>query len=245
MNATTTTTEPVRVRNILTTDAERLAYMDENYPNRPTCCFCKKKVECPYGNNPAPLAKRGKCCGMCNQVVIFVRMGIIPIAVARTNKKNLKALYDLVVQPVAPPVPVSSCVPPLPTLDEDMTEEEYEANHSIARAFEKRYEERNEEGECPDLRICFDNAEMEQVVSADKAIVLRQQLDCYCYGERCGFLPEPEITTIPVPYNGRPITKRDCCEALVSSNWKCCNHLFLEMFHKGKTDNERIICCGN
>jgi hypothetical protein len=99
MNATQRIT--LRIRPVLT-DEERRAYMDEKYPNRPTCCFCGEKTECPYGNNPAPLAKRGKCCGFCNQVVIFVRMGIIPITLARKNKKNLKMLYDFVMRNAEP-----------------------------------------------------------------------------------------------------------------------------------------------
>jgi hypothetical protein len=129
----------------------------------------------------------------------------------------------------------------------EMTEEEYLANHSIAKEFEKRYAERIDgiDVDCAYLEISFDNAEMNDIVSAEKAIVLRQTTDCYCYCDSVGFLPKPKITTIPVPYEGRPITKRDCCEAIVKSNWKCCNHCFLEYFDKGNTDDERIMYLGS
>jgi len=245
MNATQPTT--LRVRRILRTDEERRAYMDEKYPNRPTCCFCKKKVECPYGNNPAPLANRGKCCGECNQVVIFVRIGLIPLDLAKKNKKNLKELYAFAVgftEIVADPEPEPEPVPvPLPAL-EKTEEEQYEADHSIARAFEERYAERV--SSTPNLHICFDNAEMEEVVSKDKAVVLRQETNCYCYSAPpVGFLPQPEIKTIPVPYEGRPITKRDCCEAIVKSNWKCCNHLFLEGFARPNENGEVVLVLGS
>ena len=63
-----------------------------------TCCLCGNKTECPYGNNPAPIAEleRGVCCNKCNQVVILVRLGIIPLELAQQNENNLKMLFDLV-----------------------------------------------------------------------------------------------------------------------------------------------------
>jgi hypothetical protein len=38
------------------------------------CCFCGTIIE-GYGNNPAPLKERGKCCDTCNEtLVIPIRM---------------------------------------------------------------------------------------------------------------------------------------------------------------------------
>ena len=98
MNADTDTTNTdIQPRRRMTKEEQEL-YYDTKYPNRPICCFCGKKTDCPFGNNPAPIVKSGKCCGACNNVVIFVRMGIIPLPFAKKNKKNLRLLYDLVVQ---------------------------------------------------------------------------------------------------------------------------------------------------
>jgi len=39
------------------------------------CCLCGKKFE-GWGNNPAPLAKKGECCDDCNiNKVIPARLG--------------------------------------------------------------------------------------------------------------------------------------------------------------------------
>ena len=62
--------------------------------SNPICCLCEKMCECPYGNNPQPLRKRGVCCGHCNSTVILVRMGLIRWELARHHIKNLKMLYD-------------------------------------------------------------------------------------------------------------------------------------------------------
>jgi len=64
---------------------EAKAHYDAKYPNRPICCFCGEKTECPYGNSPAPLASEGKCCGKCNNMVIFARIGLISIEDAKTS----------------------------------------------------------------------------------------------------------------------------------------------------------------
>ena len=93
-NQTETQTQTTQPRRRLTRD-EWVAEMDKKYPDRPNCCLCGNKTECPFGNNPAPIARKGVCCGECNNVVIFVRMGIIPLEL---TKKNLKMLYDLVVK---------------------------------------------------------------------------------------------------------------------------------------------------
>ena len=40
------------------------------------CCICKEFLSNPYGNNPEPVRKRGKCCDKCNyDKVIPARMG--------------------------------------------------------------------------------------------------------------------------------------------------------------------------
>jgi hypothetical protein len=41
----------------------------ENQP--PTCCLCDQKCECPYGNNPAPVAEEGVCCDECNRTKVI------------------------------------------------------------------------------------------------------------------------------------------------------------------------------
>ena len=76
---------PVRVRM---TPEEAAANFEARYPNRPICCFCNKKVECPYGNSPAPVAKKGKCCGECNVVVILARIGAYSVEEARAFLKK-------------------------------------------------------------------------------------------------------------------------------------------------------------
>jgi hypothetical protein len=58
----------------------------------PICCFCGEKTECPYGNNPAPIADEGKCCGKCNEMVIIARIGIVSVEDAR---KQLKILSNI------------------------------------------------------------------------------------------------------------------------------------------------------
>nr|DAI32692.1 MAG TPA: Recombination endonuclease VII [Caudoviricetes sp.] len=47
-----------------------------------TCCLCKRKFE-GYGNNPAPVLFRGRCCDKCNrQIVLIVRLKLL------SNKKD-------------------------------------------------------------------------------------------------------------------------------------------------------------
>ena len=74
---------------------EYQVYLNENYPNRPICCFCGNQTDCPFGNNPEPIAKKGKCCGKCNNAVVFVRMGLIPLNYAKKHKKELPLVCDL------------------------------------------------------------------------------------------------------------------------------------------------------
>ena len=41
---------------------------------KPKCCICGEKLE-GYGNNPAPLAEKGRCCDRCNlEKVLPARM---------------------------------------------------------------------------------------------------------------------------------------------------------------------------
>jgi len=61
----------------------------------PICCLCEKMCECPYGNNPRPLRKRGVCCGHCNSTVVLVRMGLIRYELAKYHIKNLKLLNQM------------------------------------------------------------------------------------------------------------------------------------------------------
>ena len=46
----------------------------------PRCCFCKKMLigEDKFGNNPAPLREKGRCCNECNwQLVIPARIAVL------------------------------------------------------------------------------------------------------------------------------------------------------------------------
>ena len=78
---------PVRVRM---TPEEAAADLEARYPNRPICCFCGEKVKCPYGNSPAPVAKKGKCCGDCNTTVVFARMGVLSVEEAKSTLREHK-----------------------------------------------------------------------------------------------------------------------------------------------------------
>jgi hypothetical protein len=65
--------------------------------NNPTCCLCGIFCDTPYGSNPAPIAKRGRCCGTCNKLIVFMRMGVIPVELVKKYKKNknLNELHDI------------------------------------------------------------------------------------------------------------------------------------------------------
>ena len=39
-----------------------------------TCCLCRRESQ-GHGHNPAPLAKKGRCCRGCNAITVFARMG--------------------------------------------------------------------------------------------------------------------------------------------------------------------------
>ena len=67
-----------RTTKIKTTE-DRIAAIDEYYAPKKgmgNCCLCKGLMSNAWGNNPAPLRKRGKCCDKCNvDKVIPTRMG--------------------------------------------------------------------------------------------------------------------------------------------------------------------------
>jgi hypothetical protein len=44
-------------------------------PRDPNCCLCGLPYE-RIGNNPAPLAEKGRCCDACDQVVVGARIDI-------------------------------------------------------------------------------------------------------------------------------------------------------------------------
>lgn len=58
---------------------DQTAKIDEQSNGRddmPICCICKGHLSNPYGNNPQPVRKRGKCCDKCNyDKVLPARMG--------------------------------------------------------------------------------------------------------------------------------------------------------------------------
>lgn len=53
------------------------------------CCLCGGRYEL-YGNNPDPLAKRGRCCRDCNQIVVQARIaqaGFVKLAKASAMER--------------------------------------------------------------------------------------------------------------------------------------------------------------
>lgn len=75
MYLTTTTESNSRMtERVRMTAEEWVDYQNKRFPNRPTCVLCNEKCECPWGNNPYPLATRGVCCGKCNTKVIMARL---------------------------------------------------------------------------------------------------------------------------------------------------------------------------
>ena len=42
-------------------------------PSRQRCCLCKKYFV-GYGNNPAPICRKGRCCDTCNWAVVMARI---------------------------------------------------------------------------------------------------------------------------------------------------------------------------
>lgn len=51
------------------------------------CCLCGKHCE-GFGNNPAPLRTKGRCCDFCDQAVILVRIGQALNGGKHENKKD-------------------------------------------------------------------------------------------------------------------------------------------------------------
>jgi len=49
------------------------------------CCICGKEFE-GYGNNPDPVRKEGRCCDICNNLVILERLRLMQIANTVTRK---------------------------------------------------------------------------------------------------------------------------------------------------------------
>lgn len=38
------------------------------------CVICRQEIENEYGNNPSPISEKRKCCNMCDNIVIAVRI---------------------------------------------------------------------------------------------------------------------------------------------------------------------------
>jgi hypothetical protein len=66
------------------------------YEPKPTCVLCKKRCECKYGNNPAPVATEGVCCDRCNSTKV------IPARIAQMRQAK-EDDYPM------PPLCVASC----------------------------------------------------------------------------------------------------------------------------------------
>ena len=60
-----------------------------------TCCICKQHMETPFGNNPHPIRKRGKCCEECNTTkVIPARMSLEDRNDTETHKITMKLITN-------------------------------------------------------------------------------------------------------------------------------------------------------
>ena len=56
--------------------------------DKKTCCICEKTFY-GYGNNPAPVKNRGKCCDSCSQNVVIPARHATWL-LARNNRKDDK-----------------------------------------------------------------------------------------------------------------------------------------------------------
>ena len=210
-----------------------------------------------------------------------MRMGIIPLSLAKKNKKNLKEFYETMcgfaavvseptvdealemVEALAEPTETVARTPavvvePTETVartprDEDLIRSEMEYSHGedyykdsqIALSLQVEYSKRVPHTE-RDIHICLEDCLMSRVVSKDKSIVLRVDKDCWCYAcPPVGHRPAEEPTRIPITYAGKPITNQTCCEALVRSNWVCCNHIYVEGFLKPDENGEVVVALGS
>ena len=76
---------------------EMIGWIDEYYAPKEdcgNCCLCKGLLSNKWGNNPAPLRKRGKCCDKCNaDKVIPTRMGCID-GNARFGGKSILGTHE-------------------------------------------------------------------------------------------------------------------------------------------------------
>ena len=127
----------------------------------------------------------------------------------------------------------------------DEEEDDYEATHKIANQLEKKYNKKVKNTDRPNIHFCFDDEDMKKVVSRKKPITIVITKTCYCFDEQVGFLPAEPTTRIPVEYKRRPITNKTCCEALVKSDWLCCNHLFVEHFSEPDENGEVQVFLGS
>jgi hypothetical protein len=69
--------ECVSKKQMLIGELDKADRMFRRRPELGTCCICKQHMETPFGNNPHPVRKRGKCCEECNTTkVIPARMSL-------------------------------------------------------------------------------------------------------------------------------------------------------------------------
>jgi hypothetical protein len=69
-------------------------------PDFPKCVICRKHFSgTPYGNNPAPIRVRGKCCDACNHnKVVPARSGSIRNPLGSWKLQYLKRKMETVIQ---------------------------------------------------------------------------------------------------------------------------------------------------
>jgi hypothetical protein len=52
------------------------------------CVLCKK-MSVGFGNNPAPLSLKGRCCNDCDNNVLFARLKFHGVVLSDSDKKNI------------------------------------------------------------------------------------------------------------------------------------------------------------
>jgi hypothetical protein len=65
--------DELNVKTAITTLVKQISDIRKQ-KSHPVCVLCFANCECPFGNNPFPLSKEGRCCNRCNEDVVMERM---------------------------------------------------------------------------------------------------------------------------------------------------------------------------
>jgi hypothetical protein len=69
--------ECISKKQMLIGELNRIDKSSQRKKENGVCCICKEYLEMPFGNNPHPIRKRGKCCDECNySKVLPTRMSL-------------------------------------------------------------------------------------------------------------------------------------------------------------------------